>query len=123
MNSGTSPKKARETRIKIAAKLKDQRLSMASSKPPLLLSSTSSALSKLHTVFDVLIIERESEKSDKSLYESIMKSHKDSLTLSKLAYPEYLEALISPHKSCSTCAKINNFVNTVNSKAKEETDT
>lgn len=88
-------------------------------KPPLLLSS---GLSKNTVVNCVESLNKDSDKSDKSLYESLMKS-KDSLTLSKLAYPEYLEALISPHKSCSTCAKINNFVNTVNSKSKEETDT
>lgn len=66
--------------------------------------------------------DKDSDKSDKSLYESLMRS-KDSLTLSKLTYPDYLEALITPHKSCSTCAKINNFVNTVNTKSKEETET
>lgn len=68
-------------------------------------------------------VEKESDKSDKSVYDSMMRSNKDPLTMSKLAYPEYLEALISPHKSCSTCAKINNYVNTVNSKCKEESDT
>ena len=44
-----------------------------------------------------------------------MKS-KDSAALSKLNYPEYLESIITPHRSCKTCAKINNFVQIVKEK-------
>ena len=59
--------------------------------------------------------DKENELSEKSIIDTLVKS-KEGSSIPNSAYPEYLESIISPHKSCRTCAKINNFIHKVKDK-------
>ena len=57
----------------------------------------------------MLGVDKENEFSDNTIMDSMRRS-KELSSAANLVLPEYLESVISPHKSCKTCAKINNFI-------------